>query len=79
MDKNKVLMYLFEDAGKQRRDAIFDGSAKGNNRYSALCEAFDEQGIGIFHKDIQTKVDVRDLVINEHELDENGIPKSKEE
>lgn len=77
--KNKVLMYLFEDAGKQRRDAIFDGSAKGKNRYSALCEAFDEQGIGIFHKDIQTKVNVKDLVINEHELDENGIPKSKEE
>lgn len=66
-------MYLFDDAAKQKRGKIFEGSAKGQNRYSKVCEAFDEQGIGIFHSDIQTKVKIKDLVSNDRQLDENGM------
>jgi MoxR-like ATPase len=71
--KHKVLMYLFDDAGKQKRDKLFKGSAKGQTRYSKICEAFDEQGIGIFNSDIQNNVRIEDLVINGNALDENGM------
>ena len=76
--KHKVLMYLFEDAGKQKRGKLFEGSAKGQSRYSKICEAFDEQGIGIFHGDIQANVKVQDLKTNGYDLDENGMVKSEE-
>ena len=75
--KHKVLMYLFDDAAKQKRAKLFEGSAKGQARYSKICEAFDEQGIGIFHADIQNRVKIQDLVINEHEVDENGMIKTE--
>ena len=77
--KHKVLMYLFDDAARQKRGKLFEGSAKGQIRYSKICEAFDEQGIGIFNFDIQNRVTVRDLVINDHELDENGMVKTESE
>lgn len=77
--KHKVLMYLFDDAAKQRRGKLFEGSAKGQTRYSKICEAFDEQGIGIFHSDIQNRVKIQDLVINEHEVDENGMIRIEDE
>ena len=54
--KNKVLMYLFDDAAKQKRVKLFEGSNMGQTRYSKICEAFDEQGIGIFHSDILRRV-----------------------
>lgn len=72
--KNKVLMYLFDDAAKQKRPSLFEGSAKGQTRYSKICEAFDEQGIGIFNSKIHNAVEVQDLAINGHKLDENGNP-----
>ena len=72
--ENKVLMYLFDDAAKQKRPSLFEGSAKGQTRYSKICEAFDEQGIGIFNRSIQTSVQIQDLVTNEYQLDENGNP-----
>ena len=77
--KHKVIMYLFDDAAKQKRPSLFEGSAKGQNRYSKICAAFDEQGIGIFNRDIQGRIKVQDLVFNEHELDENGIVKNEAE
>ena len=54
--KNKVLMYLFDDAAKQKRARLFEGCTKGQNRYSQICEAFDKQGVGIFHPDIRNKL-----------------------
>ncbi|HFI0363939.1 TPA: AAA family ATPase [Streptococcus suis] len=36
--KNKVLMYLFDDAAKQRRGQLF---ASGLTRYSQICSEFD--------------------------------------
>lgn len=76
--KNKVLMYLFDDAAKQKRSRLFEGSEKGQNRYSKICEAFDEQGIAIFHRDIQSNVKVQDLNANEDNHDENDMVNSED-
>lgn len=44
--KNKVLMYLYEDAVRMRRDKIFvDGSSI---TYSQVCEKFDRDGERVF-------------------------------
>ena len=59
--KNKVLMYLFEDAAKQKRGKLFEGCKTGQSRYSKICEAFDEQGIGIFAADIKNKVQLHNI------------------
>lgn len=44
--KNKVIMYLYEDAAKQHKHKLFSGC--DSTKYSAVCEAFDEKGIDIF-------------------------------
>lgn len=55
--KSKVIMYLFEDAAKQRRHMLFDGCDEDTrNQYSAICEEFDKRGIDIFCKEIRDKV-----------------------
>ena len=46
--KSKVLMYLYEDAARQKRGALFSESLGRNARYSDICKRFDEEGIGIF-------------------------------
>ena len=56
--KNKVLMYLFEDVAKQKRPKLFEGSKYGQTRYSKICEAFEEQGIDIFHESIYNNVKI---------------------
>lgn len=81
--KNKVLMYLFEDAARQRRDRLFEGAVKdvggrhdriNTNRYSEVCAAFDAQGIGIFNSYIQNLVDVKDLTHNGYaQADQSGV------
>lgn len=43
--KDKVLLYLFEDAGKTKRTKMFRKELK---TYSQICEAFDEKGEWIF-------------------------------
>ena len=50
--KNKVIMYLFEDAAKQKRMALFEGCADSGNSYSEICRKFEDEGINIFNKDI---------------------------
>ena len=62
--KNKVLMYLFEDAAKQKRGKLFEGCEAGQNRYSKICEAFDEKGIGIFAADIRNTVHLQNVDTN---------------
>lgn len=55
--KSKVIMYLFEDAAKQRRHMLFDGCDEDiRNQYSAICEEFDKRGIDIFCKEIRDNV-----------------------
>ena len=44
--KSKVIMYLYEDAVKQGKHRFFDGC--DNGKYSSVCDAFDELGMGIF-------------------------------
>ena len=51
--KNKVLMYLFDDAAKQKRPSLFAGcEEKSKNLYSKICEEFDSKGVFIFCSDI---------------------------
>ena len=54
--KSKVIMYLFEDAAKQKRATLFEGCFQNSSRYSEICKEFDEHGIGIFNHDIQLAV-----------------------
>ena len=49
--KNKILMYLFEDAARQRRQELFKGCTDCH-RYSSLCEEFDKIGLDIFGDDL---------------------------
>lgn len=55
--KNKVIMYLFEDAGKQKRSKLFEGCFRDSTRYSEICREFDKKGIGIFNHDIQIETE----------------------
>lgn len=43
--KNKVIMYLYEDAAKAKRKDLFVATGA---TYSELCELFDSEGIKIF-------------------------------
>ena len=55
--KNKVLMYLFEDAARSKRDKLFK-YVKGNNDniiFSEVCKSFDDEGVGIFCDKIRNK------------------------
>lgn len=54
--KNKVIMYLFEDAAKMRKDDLFSGCPEDKRRYSEICSEFDKNGVKIFHPDIQNEV-----------------------
>lgn len=49
--KNKVIMYLYEDAAKQSKHKLFEGCKVYNystSKYSSICQAFDDIGIYIF-------------------------------
>ena len=68
--KNKVLMYLFEDAAKQKRPVIFAGCGENTNRYSKICSEFDNKGINIFHSDIVNGSEAVPYVpSNDHDAD----------
>jgi len=57
--ENKVLMYLFEDAAKQKKGEIFRDNQKSSGDvllYSSLCENFQKVGISIFCDDIVSMV-----------------------
>lgn len=55
--KNKVIMYLFEDAAKQKRSKLFEGCSQNGTRYSEICKEFDIKGIGIFNHEIQLETE----------------------
>ncbi|WP_052017231.1 McrB family protein [Exiguobacterium sp. OS-77] len=48
--KNKVIMYLFDDAARQHRKKMFEGCK--TMLYSNICESFDKMGIEIFGSDV---------------------------
>ena len=59
--KNKIVMYLFEDAARSKRNDLFSGVAKNINlTYSQICEAFDDNGVEIFCDNIKEKFIVGD-------------------
>ncbi|WP_052009875.1 MULTISPECIES: AAA family ATPase [unclassified Olsenella] len=43
--KDKVLLYLYEDAGKMHRPALF---ADDKASYSEICDKFDSSGVAVF-------------------------------
>ena len=59
--KNKVIMYLFEDAAKQKRPRLFEGCFQNSSRYSEICKEFEAKGVGIFNHDIQLDCEVEDV------------------
>lgn len=59
--KNKVIMYLFEDAAKQKRSRLFEGCFQNSSRYSEVCREFEAKGVGIFNHDIQLDCEVEDV------------------
>ena len=54
--QNKIIMYLFEDAARSKRNELFEGALDGltNITYSKICEEFnkDEVGLNIFCENI---------------------------
>ena len=54
--KNKVIMYLFDDAAKQKRITLFGGcDEKAKNQYSKICKEFDTKGVYIFCEGISSQ------------------------
>lgn len=49
---SKVIMYLYEDAVKQRKSSFFDG-CPDTSRYSSICDYFLTNGIEIFGKNFK--------------------------
>ena len=63
--KNKVLMYLYEDAAKAYKPLLF---AEGKySTYSSVCKNFDENALNLFkgNLDIETEVISENAVIDE--------------
>lgn len=67
--KNKVIMYLFEDAAKQKRSKLFEGCFQESSRYSEICKAFETKGVGIFNQDIQTECEVKNIKTDKGDSD----------
>lgn len=54
--KSKVLMYLFEDAARQKRKALFSGCGEKDwNIFSRICDKFKSKGVEIFCSEIANK------------------------
>lgn len=51
--KNKVIMYLYEDAARQKAPTLFSGCKK--KLYSEICDSFDTMGVNIFCDSIKNK------------------------
>lgn len=75
--KNKIIMYLFEDAAKAKRNDLFAGARENNNViYSRVCELFDSKGIEIFCDNIKDVLLSADL---ESQVEEDLIEEVFEE
>ncbi len=55
--KNKVLMYLFDDAAKQKRPSLF-ADGLDTTKYSTVCRAFEVDGVFAFCSEISSKFTV---------------------
>ena len=73
--KNKIIMYLFEDAAKVKRNDLFSGAKENNNViYSRVCELFDEIEIEIFCDNIKDELLNSD---NEEELSDSDLEENE--
>lgn len=65
--KNKVLMYLFDDAVKQKKKTFFENCRddKKGIRYSEVCDEFDKKGVFIFPEGIYSKFTKKPTVSEE--------------
>lgn len=52
--KNKVIMYLFDDAAKRKVSQLFSGCQK-SNLYSEIVKEFEFKGVGIFDESIRNQ------------------------
>ena len=59
--KNKVIMYLYEDAARQKRSKLFEGCSQNSTRYSQICKEFDKKGVKIFNQDIISECEIEDV------------------
>ncbi|MCR5169385.1 MAG: AAA family ATPase [Desulfovibrio sp.] len=55
--EDKVIMYLYEDAARQKRTKLFDGCSPNNIRFSDICKEFEKKGIAIFNQYIQEEIE----------------------
>lgn len=59
--KNKVLMYLFDDAVRHKRNTLFSGCDENHrNQFSKICDEFDEKGMYIFSENISSNIKIYD-------------------
>lgn len=69
--KNKVLMYLFDDAAKQKKKTFFEkckDDVKGI-RYSDICKQFDTKGVFIFPEEVSKRFTDKPTGADEVEAD----------
>lgn len=59
--KNKVIMYLFEDAARQKRSKLFEGCSQNSTRYSQICKEFEKKGVKIFNQDIVLECEIENV------------------
>lgn len=78
--ENKVLMYLFDDAAKQRRSDLFNGIEETKrNIYSEVCSEFRKKGINIFNKQVVDeikKLDEETNIYKEHDINIHNTEQS---
>lgn len=72
--KNKVLMYLYEDAAKAFRSSLF--AEKQYSTYSTLCKNFDENALSLFKEKLEIKTEeINSISSVKDELSEtNDLP-----
>lgn len=73
--KSKVLMYLFEDAAKMKRD-FFKLSDGRKYIYSDICNELDKNGIAVFNFSEDEKGDLEEEEIpkkNQHEVSQETV------
>lgn len=71
--KSKVLMYLFEDAAKMKRD-FFKLTDNRKYIYSDICNELDKNGIAVFNFSEEEKGNLQEEMLNQN-ADDNESPR----
>lgn len=71
---DKVLMYLYEDAAKSKRELLFSGYKNSDKPFSYLniVNEFKDKGYRIFNEDIRKKIEEEGIIFQEHKEDEGN-------